>query len=82
MLLCILESSASFIAAAEEKAPNFICDNAYKIASAFSKFYHDNRIIDEADETKRNSWLALCLLTKRLIHLHLDILAIEPVENM
>lgn len=82
LLLCILESSAAFSAAAEEKAPNFICENAYRIAAAFSKFYHDNRIIDEQDAEKRASWLALCLLTRKLIHMHLDILAIEPVENM
>ena len=68
--------------AMNEKAPNYICENAYQLAVAFSSFYHENHIISEPDENKRSSWLALAALTRKMIVKHLDILGIEPVENM
>lgn len=68
--------------AMSEKAPNYICENAYQLAVAFSSFYHENHIISEPDENKRSSWLALAALTRKMIVKHLDILGIEPVENM
>jgi DNA primase len=42
--------------------------------------YH--RILDETDEAKKQNWLSLCLLVRRLILMQLDILGIETVENM
>ena len=68
--------------AMNEKAANYICENAYQLAVAFSSFYHENHIISEPDENKRSSWLALAALTRKMIVKHLDILGIEPVENM
>lgn len=65
-----------------EKAPNLICENAYNIASAFSKFYSEIHIIDEKDCNKKNSWLYLCKATKIILQKHLDILGIESVEFM
>ena len=71
-----------FRRAMSEKAPNYVCENAYQLAVAFSSFYHENHIISEPDEKKRSSWLALAELTRKLIIKHLDILGIETVENM
>ena len=82
LALKLLLSGELFRKAWEEKAPSFICDNAYQIAVVFSKFYHDNRIIDEPDAVKRESWLALSSLVRRMLSLHLDTLAIDTVENM
>ena len=82
LILAILLTGDVFRRAIEEKAPNYICDNAYKLAVSFSKFYHDNHILGETDEAKKNDWLALISFTRKLILRHLDILAIEPVENM
>ncbi len=82
LILTILLTGDAFRHAIDEKAPNYICDNAYKLATVFSKFYHDNHIINEPDEEKRNNWLALISFTRKLLLRHLDILAIEPVENM
>lgn len=82
LILTILLTSDAFRHAIDEKAPNYICDNAYKLATVFSKFYHDNHIINEPDEEKKNNWLALISFTRKLLLKHLDILAIEPVENM
>ncbi len=71
-----------FTNAYNEKAPNLICENAYQIASAFSKFYFENHIISEKDIPKKSAWLNLCLATKIILLKHLTILGIEPVERM
>jgi arginyl-tRNA synthetase len=68
--------------AAEETALNYISENAYQLAAAFSQFYHDNHILSEADEVKRTSWLNLCNFIRSLLVLHLDVLGIEAVDFM
>ncbi len=82
LLLNLLLTGERFVKALEERAPNYICDNAFTLASLFSGFYHDNRVVDEADPEKKESWLALLLLTKKMLLVHLDVLGIEAVENM
>jgi len=75
-------SGNAFVSAYNEKSPNIICENAYQIAVAFSKFYHENHIINEPDEKKKTSWLALCVITKEMLIKHLHTLAIETVDVM
>ncbi len=82
LILSILLTGDVFRHAIDEKSPNYICDNAYRLAAVFSKFYHDNHIITEADEEKKKNWIALISLTRQMLLKHLDILAIEPVEHM
>ena len=75
-------TGAVFERAFEEKAPNNLCENAYQLAALFSRFYHDNHILAEEDEKKRESWLALCRMVKKVLKKHLDVLGIETVERM
>lgn len=82
LMLAILLSGEAFKRGFEEKAPNYICESAYELATVFSRFYHDNHIVNETDADKRAAWIGLCALTKRLLLKHLDVLAIEPVESM
>ena len=82
LALLLLLSGESFEKAFADMAPSALCDSAYNIAAAFSKFYHDNRILTEEDSGKRSSWLALSALTRRVLVKLLDCLAIETVENM
>lgn len=82
LLLKLILTSETFKKALEDKAPNYICENAYQIAASFSSFYSVSRIIDEQDEAKRKTWLALVMLTRKVLLKHLDILGIEAVENM
>lgn len=82
LMLNIALSGNAFISAYNEKSPNIICENAYQIANAFSKFYHENHIIGEKDEKKRASWLALCVMTKEMLEKHLDTLGIKSVDVM
>ncbi|MBP1545224.1 MAG: arginine--tRNA ligase [Oscillospiraceae bacterium] len=82
LMLKMLMTGDVFERAMNEKAPNYICENAYQLAVSFSGFYHENHIINETDEKKKSSWLALAALTRKMIIKHLDILGIETVENM
>ena len=82
LLLKLALSGNAFRLALEEKAPNYICENAYQLAAAFSRFYHDCRIVDEPDADHRASRLALARLVRDQLCRHLDVLGIEPVENM
>ncbi len=82
LALTLALSGEVFQRAFDEMTPSSICDNAYSIATAFSRFYHDNHILGEADEAKKQSWLSLALITRALLTKHLDVLAIEYVENM
>ncbi len=82
LALNILLTGEAFRRAMQEKAPNYICENAYQLAAVFSRFYHDNRIIDEPDAAKKATWISLIRLTRRLLLKHLDVLSIEPVEQM
>ncbi len=81
LVLAMLLTGDAFSHAFAERAPNIVCENAYRIASVFSRFYHDNHILGETDPDRRASWL-LCRLTKRLLLLQLDVLGIEPVDSM
>ena len=82
LMLSIALTGEAFNRAINEKAPNYICENAYQLAVAFSKFYHDNHILSEENETKKSAWINLCIFTKRIILKHLDVLGIEYVEKM
>ncbi|MBE6891549.1 MAG: arginine--tRNA ligase [Ruminococcaceae bacterium] len=82
LILNLILSGEAFVRSFNEKAPNYVCDNAYKLASLFSGFYHDNHIINEEDETKKASWITLCNLTRKMLLKHFDVLAIDSVESM
>ncbi len=82
LILSLILSGDSYERAFEDMNPATLCDTAYNLATVFSRFYHDNHILNEEDETKKNSWLALSLLTRRVLTGLLDTLAIEYVENM
>ncbi len=82
LCLKLLLSPEAFGKALTEQAPNLVCENAYTIAQAFSKMYHDCPIASETDESKKAARVALCRLTKDILLKHLDILGIEAVENM
>lgn len=82
LALALMMSGESYEKAYNDMAPSSLCDSAYTIASLFSRFYHDTRILSEEDDKKRGDWLALCLLTRKVLVKLLDSLAIETVENM
>lgn len=82
LIMVLSLSGSAFVSAYNEKSPNIVCENAYKIAVAFSKFYQENRIIYEEDSEKKQSWLSLCEITKQVLEKHLYVLGIDSIDRM
>lgn len=82
VLLKLALTSEAYSLAYREKAPNILCENAYQLASSFSKFYHDNHILTEEDADKQSAWLNICKAVRTSLEKQLDVLGIETVELM
>lgn len=82
LLLKIALSGNAFINAFAEKSPSILCEHAYRIAVAFSAFYHENHILNEVDEERKAALLSVCAITKRVLTKQLDALGIPTVERM
>lgn len=82
LMLTLASTGEYFRSAVLERCPNYIAEAAYRIASSFSGFYHDVRILSEEDAAKRRNRLALCALTKKTMRFLLRLLAIETVDVM
>lgn len=74
--------ASAYAQAYAEKLPSFLCEAAYDLANAFNLFYGTHKILGEADETKRNTWLALTAAVARLLEQTLTVLGIETVPAM
>ncbi|HEU5071842.1 MAG TPA: arginine--tRNA ligase [Verrucomicrobiae bacterium] len=61
--------------------PNYLCNYLYEVAGAFAKFYEACPVLKSEDEM-RNSRLALCDLTGRVLKQGLNTLGIEVLEQM
>lgn len=82
LFIQILNSLDVFKKAIEEKAPNLIAENIYKIANSYSAFYNNNIILKEDDLNKKENWLLLSTLVKDFLIFNLDLLGIECVDEM
>lgn len=65
-----------------EKSLSYICDYLFNLANLYNKFYSEHNIINEKDEAKKESYLALSKLTYNVIKSLLDILAIDMIDKM
>ncbi|GJL94159.1 MAG: arginine--tRNA ligase [Hyphococcus sp.] len=66
----------------KKRLPHYLCDHAFRLAQAFSKFYAACRIVDESDNAVRESRLGLVAATGRQLALILDLLGLEAPERM
>jgi arginyl-tRNA synthetase len=74
--------SDALAAAYRDSAPNDICAYIYELAGAANKFYHDTRIISEPDEARREGYIALIDLTRRVLETCIDLLGFSSPEKM
>ena len=65
---------------ADDHRPNFLCNYLYELATHFSRFYEACPVLKA--EAERESRLALCQLTSRVLRQGLDALGIEVTEVM
>lgn len=68
--------------ACEELAPHRICAYIYDLANAFNRFYHETRILTEADEEKKAGFIALLLLTRDVLETCIELLGFWAPERM
>ena len=69
-------------AVAEEYRPNFLCNYLFELAGKFTGFYENCPVLKAENLVTRDSRLALCDLTARVLKQGLDVLGIETVEQM
>ena len=77
----LLNFGLTLEAVAEEYRPNFLCNYLFELAGKFTGFYENCPVL-KADGAVRESRLALCGLTARVLKLGLETLGIESVEQM
>ena len=78
----LLNFGLTLEAVAEEFRPNYLCNYLFELAGKFTSFYENCPVLKAEDAATRNSRLALCDLTARVLKQGLDTLGIEVVEQM
>ena len=78
----LLNFGITLEAVAEEYRPNYLCNYLFELAEKLSSFYENCPVLKAEDEAAKNSRLALCDLTARVLKQGLDTLGIETVEQM
>ena len=66
----------------EEKAPHKICAYIYEVSNAFNSFYHETKILSENDEAKKQSFIQLLQLTKKVLETCIDLLGFSAPDKM
>ena len=82
LMMTIARFNAMMENAYDEVSPHKICAYIYDLANALNRFYHENRILAEEDETKKRSWLGLLILTKEILEACIDVLGFSAPERM
>jgi arginyl-tRNA synthetase len=68
--------------AARDLAPNRICAYIYDLSNAFNSFYHGTKILAETDENKKESYIALLVITLKVLETGIDLLGFDAPERM
>ena len=82
LMLELTKFNAMMENACAEHAPHKVCAFIYDLANAFNKFYHDTKIMGEEDEQRQASYIALLVLTKKVLENCIDVLGFEAPERM
>ena len=82
LMLQVLKFNDVFGAVYEETAPHKLCAYIYELANEFNKFYHETKILSEEDEEKKAGYIALLILTRRVLETCIDLLGFEAPERM
>jgi arginyl-tRNA synthetase len=82
LALELLGFGAAVAEAAETLRPHRLCGYLYDLATAFTAFFEACPVLRAPDDATRNSRLALCGLTARVLARGLDLLGIQAPERM
>lgn len=82
LMLELTKFPAVMESAFAEKAPHKICSYIYDAANAFNHFYHETKIISETDQSKKDSWIGLLTVTRKILETCIDILGFSAPDRM
>ena len=82
LMLALVKYNEMMENAYEELAPHKICAYIYDLANAFNHFYHETKILAEENEEKKQGYIALLILTKKVLESCIDVLGFEAPERM
>ena len=82
LMLELARFNAVIEPAFEEKAPHRICSYIYDLANAFNSFYHETKILTEPDEARKDSFIGLITLARRVLETCIGLLGIEAPDRM
>ena len=82
LMLSITKFTPALESALASSSPNLICAYIYDLAGCVNKFYHETRILGEEDEQKKNGYIALIGLAKRVLEQSIDLLGFSAPEKM
>ncbi len=74
--------NGEMINAWNELAPHKLCSYIYDISNAFNSFYHDVKFLAEEDEEQRKGYIALLVLTYRVLNDCIHTLGFAAPERM
>jgi arginyl-tRNA synthetase len=77
----LLNFGLTLAAVAEELRPNFLCNYLYELAGHFTTFYEKCPVL-KSEGVTRESRLAICDLTAKVLKQGLEVLGIETLEQM
>ncbi|MBI1234433.1 MAG: arginine--tRNA ligase [Alphaproteobacteria bacterium] len=66
----------------DKRSPNYLCDHAFTLAQAFSKFYANCPVLGAEDESVKASRLALAALTLKQLEAVFSLIGIDAPERM
>ncbi len=82
LALELLDFGSAVVEAGESLRPHRLCGYLYDLATAFTAFFEACPVLKAPDDATRNSRLALCELTARVLSRGLALLGIAAPERM
>ena len=82
LMLNLTRFADAIESAAKDLSPNRICGYIYDLSNAFNSFYHGTKILSEADEYKKSSYIALLAVTLKVLETGIDLLGFDAPEYM
>lgn len=80
--MSILKLISSYKVCYKDNSLNTLCESVYDLASSFSTFYNNVKILSESDVKKKRSYIALSELVRKFIIQALFVLGINAPEKM
>jgi arginyl-tRNA synthetase len=82
IVLAIVKLNSSYGVCYDSYSMNALCLSTFDLASAFSTFYNNHKILSEENVDRKKSMLSLCVLVKSCLEKALYTLGIDTVEKM